>query len=79
MTIKKLEFMALGGIVGMSVLLGYFYNGSVGSQGSDGYWWSSTRTNRNTMYRLDTSTSSIYPADNDFRVYDLSVRCVLGS
>ena len=60
-------------------LSGYFDNGSANSQGSFGYWWSSTRNGNNGMYRLYANTSGIGPAGNRGRDYGGSVRCVLGS
>ena len=60
-------------------LSGYFNNGSARNQGSNGYWWSSTRSNNGSMYGLTAITSGIYPADIDYRNVGFSVRCVLGS
>ena len=60
-------------------LSGYFYNGSRLNQGSDGDWWSSTRSYNNYMYYLYASTSSINPAGSRNRSDGYSVRCVLGS
>jgi hypothetical protein len=60
-------------------LSGYFDGGSANTQGSRGFWWSSTCYNVNRMYRLSADTSSINPAGNNFRYSGSSVRCVLGS
>ena len=60
-------------------LSGYFNNGTAYNQGSNGYWWSSTRDSNNLMYYLRARTSTINPADYNLRYYGYSVRCVLGS
>lgn len=60
-------------------LSGYFDNGSPGNQGSNGSFWSSTRSSNNNMYRLYLDTSGISPALSNGRLYGISVRCVLGS
>lgn len=60
-------------------LSGYIDNGSASNQGSDGYFWSSTRINNYSMYFLYVSTSSIYPANYSNRSFGRSVRCTLGS
>ena len=60
-------------------LSGYFYSGSADSQGSDGYWWSSTRHNNNYMYNLSVYTSIIYPDDYFNRRNGISLRCILDS
>ena len=60
-------------------LSGYFGIGSPSSQGSGGCFWSSTRSNNNSMYRLSLGTSGIDPAISYYRNYGNSVRCVLGS
>ena len=60
-------------------LSGYFYNGSAGYQGSNGYWWSSTRYDNRSMYYLGVDTGGIYPAGLNNRYRGYSVRCVLRS
>ena len=60
-------------------LSGYFRSGSVGNQGSSGYWWSSTRYDVNLMYGLCANTSTIYPAYSSYRYGGYSLRCVAGS
>ena len=60
-------------------LSGYFRSGSAGDQGSDGYWWSSTKLSDSNMRGLSANTGNIMPAYNDTRNYGYSVRCVLGS
>ena len=62
-------------------LSGYFYRGSPSYQGSNGYFWSSTRFDIDNygMYRLYLSTSDIDPAGYGSRNYGHSVRCMAGS
>jgi len=60
-------------------LSGYFFNGSPNSQGSYGYWWSSTRGNNLGMYGLGVNTSTINPADSYDRNNGFSLRCMAGS
>ena len=60
-------------------LSGHLPNGSADHQGSDGFWWSSTRDNNLYMYYLGANTSRIYPVNEDDRTRGYSVRCVLGS
>ena len=60
-------------------LSGYFYDGLAGNQGSIGRFWSSTRTNNYSMYRLGLGTSNVYPSGSENHYYGISVRCVLGS
>ena len=60
-------------------LSGYVYSGSASNQGSNGYFWSSSRGNGYSMYRLYVNASSVYPQDNNYRYDGFSVRCVLGS
>ena len=60
-------------------LPGYFYSGSAKYQGSNGDWWSSTRSGNDGMYRLSVGTSGIYPVSSYTRDLGVSVRCVLGS
>ena len=60
-------------------LSGNVYEGSVISQGSAGYWWSSTQRNIYFMYFLYVGTSSISPANSIYRYYGYSVRCILES
>lgn len=60
-------------------LSGYFRSGSARTQGSYGFWWSSTRGNDGSMYDLYADTSNIIPANYNYRGSGYSVRCVLGS
>ena len=57
-------------------LSGVFYDGSTLSQGSFGYFWSSTRYGGNNMYSLYVNSSGVGPANNCSRYYGTSVRCV---
>ena len=59
---------------------GYCFDGSVGSVGGGGiYWSSSLRTNdRQYAYYLGFSSSSAYWGDNDYRFFGYAVRPVVG-
>ena len=59
-------------------LSGSFINGSPSNQGSNGYFWSSTRRNNNYMYGLYLNTSNIDPGYSYYRYFGYSVRCVYG-
>ena len=60
-------------------LSGFFGSGSVYSQGSSGYFWSSTRDSNYDVRILYLGTSYVSPADSNGRSSGNSVRCVLGS
>ena len=60
-------------------LSGYFDNGSLRGQGSNGRWWSSTRVSNDEMDYLSANTSTIYPESYIIRDFGLSLRCVAGS
>lgn len=60
-------------------LSGYFGYGSAFYQGSDGVWWSSTRSSNGSVHYLSANKSNIYPVNGNFRYGGYSVRCVLGS
>ena len=56
---------------------GYVYSGSLGSQGSSGYCWSSRADSRSySAYYLDFDSSNVYPSHNYDRRNGFSVRCV---
>ena len=58
------------------VLSGYRYYTFTLSQGSGGYYWSSTaRSSANANY-LYLDSSDVYPATSDARIYGYTVRCV---
>ncbi|MBR2725926.1 hypothetical protein IKE87_01510, partial [Candidatus Saccharibacteria bacterium] len=57
-------------------LSGTYYSAEVYTQGSGGYWWSSTFNNGNSMYHLYSLTSGINPQAASHRDYGFSVRCV---
>ena len=57
-------------------LSGYVYNGSVSSQGSGGYLWSSTVNNANFAYYLYLNSSYVRPANVSDKLYGFSVRCM---
>lgn len=60
------------------VLSGYYYNGSIRSSGSRGYWWSATAYGSRDQYYLLYNGSSFYTLD--ISKYDgLSVRCIRSS
>ena len=54
---------------------GQFYTNPY-DQNSYGYYWSSTRYDSSKMYYLNSSASSVSPAENGGRYYGYSVRCV---
>ena len=59
-------------------LAGYFRSGAPTSQGSDGSYWSSTRSNNTTnMYLLYLTTSGVNPSYGSLRNRGFSVRCIL--
>ena len=55
---------------------GYFYNGSPTLQGSNGYFWSSTRYDGYSMYDLGFNDSSATPDDSKARSYGFPIRCI---
>ena len=58
-------------------LSGSFYGTSTSSQGSGGFFWSSTYYNGNDMYRLNVGNSKSWAQGNRSRDNGNSVRCVL--
>ena len=58
-------------------LSGYFYDGSASNQGSNGYFWSSTRYDNYVMCILYVDTSYVYSPDYSSRDSGSSVRCLL--
>ena len=58
-------------------LSGYFSNSNAYNWTHYGYFWSATRYNSTSMYRLYVSVSDVYPQSNYDRNYGYSVRCVL--
>lgn len=64
---------------GAWVLSGYYdYSGSVSSQGSYGYWWSSTPypSNARYAYYLYLDSSNVYPQSSNSKANGRSVRCL---
>lgn len=59
--------LALGGV---------FNAGGRASQGSGGYYWSSTVFSYQNAYRLFLSTSNVDPQDFDYKYIGYSVRCI---
>ena len=58
-------------------LAGYFSSSTPTTQGSYGFYWSSTRSNNANMYILYLDTSIVYPSSNTNRSYGSSIRCIL--
>ena len=58
-------------------LSGYFNGGSATNQGSNGYFWSSTRYGNYYMYNLLVNSSLVSPSNYNNRDYGGSVRCVM--
>ena len=58
-------------------LAGSFNSSTPSYQGSGGAYWSSTRGNNTSMYRLYLNTSNVDPSDYDNRYYGYSIRCIL--
>ena len=58
------------------VLSGVRYGSNTGSQGSSGYYWSSTADGSDNAYRLYLNSSSVYPASSSSKYRGFSVRCV---
>lgn len=58
-------------------LSGYFSN-EVYNQGSNGYWWSSTRGDNNYMYVLSAQTNYLFPGGNtSYRNGAKNIRCIM--
>ena len=60
-------------------LSGRFDSGSAYSQGSDGYFWSSTYYDGYVMCTLYIDSSDVLPAGGNYRNRGYSLRCLLGS
>ena len=60
-------------------LSGRFSNGSAGSQGDYGYFWSSTMNFGSSMRILNVASDVAYPASSSYRYYGNSLRCILDS
>ena len=58
-------------------LAGLFGSSTPANQGSYGNYWSSTRSNVTSMYRLRLNTSNVYPAYDNGRYGGFSIRCVV--
>ena len=81
------EFQTLYGYYGSSadmrsttgpafVLSGRRNGGSTDTQGSNGYYWSSTAHNALRAYSLYLNSSNVYPADYLSKYYGFTVRCI---
>ena len=56
---------------------GYVYSGSLYTQGSSGYYWSSRAGSSSyRAYYLYFDSSNVYPSSGNYRDYGFSVRCV---
>ena len=60
-------------------LSGYFLSGSANNQGSNGSFWSSTRSGGDGMYLLNVNASNVYPQYYIHRYFGFSVRCIANS
>lgn len=60
---------------------GYRFSSSagVGSQGSYGFYWSSSRNNTNNAYLLNFNSSDVLPQNANYRAFGYSVRCFKNS
>ena len=58
-------------------LSGYYYDDAASSQGSHGYWWSSTYYGRYGMYNLYVDPTNVDPNDDGYRYIGLSMRCLM--
>ncbi|MBQ6487158.1 hypothetical protein IJI89_01870 [Candidatus Saccharibacteria bacterium] len=58
-------------------LAGFFWGMAPDSLGSIGFYWSSTVYNNTNMYYQSIDTSDVNPANNNYRSFGLSIRCVL--
>lgn len=58
-------------------LSGVFYSGAARNRGSDGYFWSSTLYNTNSMRLLYLRSANVNSDTAYYRLYGLSVRCIL--
>jgi uncharacterized protein (TIGR02145 family) len=62
---------------GAAFALTGYYNGTKTSyQGSQGYYWSSTRTNDTNMFSLRLHSSNLSPTYYNVRSYGYAVRCI---
>jgi uncharacterized protein (TIGR02145 family) len=61
---------------GLYMYSGYWYNGSFASQGSSGYYWSSTVNLTASARSLYFSSASVSPANVNSKRYGFAVRCV---
>ncbi|MBR3122519.1 hypothetical protein IKF28_03735, partial [Candidatus Saccharibacteria bacterium] len=60
----------------LSTPLSGSFRGSATSQGSNGWFWSSTRYDDDSMYSLYVDSSSVDPLASHYRHYGFSMRCV---
>ncbi|MBQ3348742.1 hypothetical protein IJG90_04530, partial [Candidatus Saccharibacteria bacterium] len=60
-------------------LSGYFYDGSAHGQGSDGYWWSSTRGRGGNMYYFYAYAADTGATDYGSRSLGCSLRCLFSA
>lgn len=60
----------------LAPLSGFYYNGSLFTQGNKGWFWSSIRDDVNGMYSLDVESNNVDPSDYSNRYDGNSVRCI---
>ncbi|MBQ3347906.1 hypothetical protein IJG90_00050 [Candidatus Saccharibacteria bacterium] len=60
-------------------LSGFFYNGSARGQGSDGFWWSSTRVDGDLMFYFNAYATGTNATDYYNRYRGLSMRCLFSA
>ena len=77
-TVAKMRALIASGGAAFA-LAGSFSNSIPTSQGSKGYYWSSTRYNGSDMHYLYLNTSYAYPAVNYYRYYGYAARCIMKS
>ena len=57
------------------VYSGIYYNGTLITTGSYGYWWSATADSSNGQYNLNYNSGSLY-TNGDYKYNGFSVRCI---
>ena len=61
------------------VYSGYYYDGSLNTTGSNGYWWSSTAIDSRYQHNLRYYSGSLHTSNFNYKNYGFSVRCVRSS
>ena len=57
----------------------YYSSAGVNDQGSNGYYWSSSRSSTNRAYYLSFDSTALIPQNSSVRAYGFSVRCFKNS